>query len=56
MTNTSDILFQPGRIGSLAVKNRIVMAPMTRSLSPNGVPGLDVAAYTIADERKAASA
>ncbi len=45
MTNTSDILFQPGRIGSLNVKNRIVMAPMTRSLSPNGVPGPDVAAY-----------
>jgi len=44
-TVNSDILFQPGRIGSLAVKNRIVMAPMTRSLSPNGVPGPDVAAY-----------
>ena len=42
---TSDILFQPGRIGTLAVRNRIVMAPMTRSRSPGGVPGADVAAY-----------
>jgi 2,4-dienoyl-CoA reductase-like NADH-dependent reductase (Old Yellow Enzyme family) len=44
-TPISDILFQPGRIGSLEVKNRIVMAPMTRSLSPGGAPGPDVAAY-----------
>lgn len=44
-TAASDILFQPGTIGSLGVRNRIVMAPMTRSLSPNGVPGPDVAAY-----------
>ncbi|MDM0071435.1 12-oxophytodienoate reductase [Variovorax sp. J31P207] len=34
-----------GHIGSLELKNRIVMAPMTRSLSPGGVPGADVAAY-----------
>ncbi|MEK1925212.1 MAG: NADH:flavin oxidoreductase [Rhizobium giardinii] len=44
-TRIPDILFQPGRIASLAVKNRIVMAPMTRSFSPGGVPGPDVAAY-----------
>lgn len=44
-TRIADILFQPGHIGALAVKNRIVMAPMTRSLSPGGVPGPDVAAY-----------
>jgi 2,4-dienoyl-CoA reductase-like NADH-dependent reductase (Old Yellow Enzyme family) len=29
----------------VALPNRIVMAPMTRSLSPGGVPGQDVAAY-----------
>lgn len=40
-----DALFQPFRIKSLALKNRIVMAPMTRSFSPNGIPGEDVAAY-----------
>ncbi len=40
-----DPLFQPFSIGSLTLKNRIVMAPMTRSFSPNGIPGEDVAAY-----------
>jgi 2,4-dienoyl-CoA reductase-like NADH-dependent reductase (Old Yellow Enzyme family) len=33
-----DVLFQATRIGSLELKNRIVMAPMTRALSPGGVP------------------
>jgi len=40
-----DALFQPFQIKSLTLKNRIVMAPMTRSFSPDGVPGDDVAAY-----------
>lgn len=40
-----DALFQPFRVKSLALKNRIVMAPMTRSFSPEGVPGENVAAY-----------
>ncbi|MBC7799984.1 MAG: NADH:flavin oxidoreductase [Gemmatimonadaceae bacterium] len=40
-----DALFQPFRMKSLHLKNRIVMAPMTRSFSPGGVPGHDVAAY-----------
>src|ERR1051325_8602217 len=38
-------LFQPFRLGDLRLPNRIVMAPMTRSRSPGGVPGADVAAY-----------
>lgn len=38
-------LFEPFRYGSLALQNRIVMAPMTRTFSPGGVPGADVAAY-----------
>jgi len=38
-------LFEPFRIGRLELKNRIAMAPMTRSFSPAGVPGPDVAAY-----------
>lgn len=38
-------LFQPVRLGALELPNRIAMAPMTRSLSPGGVPGPDVAAY-----------
>lgn len=38
-------LFQPFRHGSLELRNRIVMPPMTRCFSPGGVPGDDVAAY-----------
>ena len=38
-------LFQPFRLKSLKLKNRIVMAPMTRSVSPGGVPSLEVADY-----------
>lgn len=38
-------LFEPFKLKSLNIKNRIVMAPMTRSFSPNGVPTADVAAY-----------
>src|ERR1700743_3109152 len=41
----SDALFQPLQIGALRLKNRIVMAPMTRYMSPGGVPGENVAAY-----------
>lgn len=38
-------LFEPLQIGSLRLKNRIVMAPMTRNFCPDGVPGENVAAY-----------
>lgn len=41
----TDSLFQPFKLKSLNMKNRIVMAPMTRSFSPNGIPTADVAAY-----------
>ena len=41
----TNALFAPFALKSLQLKNRIVMAPMTRSFSPNGVPGADVAAY-----------
>lgn len=44
MTNVS-ALFDPLRIKSLSLKNRIVMAPMTRSRAPGGVPGKANAAY-----------
>jgi 2,4-dienoyl-CoA reductase-like NADH-dependent reductase (Old Yellow Enzyme family) len=40
-----DSLFSPFTVGSLRLPNRIVMAPMTRSRSPEGIPGEDVAAY-----------
>ncbi|MFF2482333.1 NADH:flavin oxidoreductase [Paenibacillus sp. NPDC058071] len=38
-------LFKPYQEGPLSLTNRIVMAPMTRSQSPNGVPGANVAGY-----------
>ncbi|MBV9842540.1 MAG: NADH:flavin oxidoreductase [Sphingomonadaceae bacterium] len=38
-------LFQPFQLGSIQLPNRIVMAPMTRQRSPDGVPGEDVADY-----------
>jgi len=33
-----DTLFSPTKLGSLALKNRIVMAPLTRSRAPSNVP------------------
>ena len=41
----TDILFSPVEVAGLRLPNRFVMAPMTRSKSPGGVPGPDVAAY-----------
>ena len=38
-------LFQPYEAAGLALKNRIVMAPMTRWKSPGEYPGADVAGY-----------
>ncbi|MFL9873639.1 NADH:flavin oxidoreductase [Paraburkholderia megapolitana] len=40
-----DTLFRPFQLKTLNLKNRIVMAPMTRSFSPEGVPGANVADY-----------
>lgn len=38
-------IFTPFRLKGIALPNRIVMAPMTRKFSPDGVPGEDVASY-----------
>jgi 2,4-dienoyl-CoA reductase-like NADH-dependent reductase (Old Yellow Enzyme family) len=38
-------LFEPFRLRGLALKNRIVMAPMTRSRSPGGFPNAENVAY-----------
>jgi 2,4-dienoyl-CoA reductase-like NADH-dependent reductase (Old Yellow Enzyme family) len=38
-------LLAPVTLGSLRLRNRFVMSPMTRNFSPDGVPGDDVAAY-----------
>lgn len=40
-----DALLKPFSSPKLSLKNRIVMAPMTRQFSPNGVPGDDVVEY-----------
>ena len=40
-----DALFTPYTLNTLTIPNRIVMAPMTRSFSPGGVPGANVAEY-----------
>ncbi|SFF11357.1 2,4-dienoyl-CoA reductase [Paenibacillus algorifonticola] len=44
-THLTEALFQPYTIHNLTIPTRIVMAPMSRGFSPNGVPGPDVAAY-----------
>ena len=41
----SNALFTGFSLKSLHLKNRLVMAPMTREFSPGGVPGPEVAAY-----------
>ncbi|MBB6730585.1 NADH:flavin oxidoreductase [Cohnella zeiphila] len=47
MTNSTSVqaLFQPFSVGNLTLSSRIVMSPMTRQFSPEGVPGPNVAAY-----------
>src|SRR2546425_10176525 len=45
MHRSTEALFTPVSINRLRLPNRIVMAPMTRAASPDGVPGPDVAAY-----------
>lgn len=38
-------LLSPFPLAGATLRNRIAMAPMTREMSPNGVPGADIAAY-----------
>ncbi len=45
MTMPTNSLFQPFQLKSLTLRNRFVMAPMTRTFSPDGVPTPNVAAY-----------
>src|SRR5690242_2460145 len=42
---STDVLFRPFRLKGLELPNRIVMAPMTRSKSPQQIPNDEVAAY-----------
>ncbi|MGI2034162.1 NADH:flavin oxidoreductase [Rhizobium panacihumi] len=41
----TDVLFRPFSIGSMELANRVVMAPMTRSFAPAGIPGPVHSAY-----------
>jgi 2,4-dienoyl-CoA reductase-like NADH-dependent reductase (Old Yellow Enzyme family) len=43
--NTTAVLFEPFSLRDLTLRNRIVMAPMTRSFSPGGIPGQNVVDY-----------
>jgi len=45
MNTRFDALFRPAPFGPATLRNRLVMAPMTREFSPGGVPGGDVADY-----------
>ncbi|HEY0182663.1 MAG TPA: hypothetical protein VGC09_07620 [Rhodopila sp.] len=42
---STDVLFQPLTLKNLTVANRIVMAPMTRAMAPEGIPGAAQAEY-----------
>jgi N-ethylmaleimide reductase len=44
-TMSEDLLFSPYRLGRIELKNRVVMAPMTRNRSIGNVPGEIVATY-----------
>ena len=52
MSHDTDKLFSPITLGNLLLNNRVVMAPMTRSFSPNNIPTEATAAYY---QRRAAS-
>ena len=43
--SSTESLFKPFNLGNLALNNRIVMAPMTRSFSPGNVPNSKVVDY-----------
>lgn len=42
---STEILFEPFALKSLTLPNRIVMAPMTRAMAPEGIPGAAQAEY-----------
>ncbi|WP_062564095.1 hypothetical protein [Paracoccus aminovorans] len=42
---TTEVLFRPFTVGGLTLPNRIVMAPMTRAMAAEGVPGAAQADY-----------
>lgn len=47
LESTVSALFQPLVLGPLTLRNRIVMAPMTRERATDGAPGPDMLAYYV---------
>jgi len=45
MSEATDTLLRPFRLKGLELKNRIVMAPMTRGMAEGGIPGQKQADY-----------
>ena len=45
LMDTVSTLFKPFSMGKLELKNRVVMAPMTRNFSPKNIPGDNVVDY-----------
>jgi len=46
MSLNETVLFKPVNFGQLSLRNRVVMAPMTRTFSPGGIPNdLNIAYY-----------
>ncbi|MDH5630031.1 MAG: NADH:flavin oxidoreductase [Gammaproteobacteria bacterium] len=45
MSLENTVLFQPIDLGKISLANRVVMAPMTRMFSPDGIPTEQVAEY-----------
>ena len=39
------MLFEPYKLKNITLRNRVAMAPMTRSQSPGGIPTNDVVEY-----------
>ena len=44
-TTGPETLFRPIKIGNMSLKNRVVMAPMTRNMAPDGIPAEPNATY-----------
>ncbi|MBP2198688.1 2,4-dienoyl-CoA reductase-like NADH-dependent reductase (Old Yellow Enzyme family), partial [Pantoea cypripedii] len=43
--HSTSLMFSPYQLKNLLLPNRVVMAPMTRSFSPGGIPTPEMAAY-----------
>ena len=48
---SDDVLFSPFKLKGLELANRIVMAPMTRAMAPEGIPGPQHAGHPLLPRR-----